>query len=94
MKLATGWLAFEAGQTNELISTIYEYVNLLLGLNLNAFAFGIEDVRARRAQLRAVFQSVGEIDTALALAAWRASLSASGRVPCSRNGARRSIWRT
>jgi hypothetical protein len=76
LKLATGWLAFEPGQANELVSTLYEYVNLLLGLNLNAFAFAIEGVRARRVELRAIYESVGAIDVALSLSRWRSSLGA------------------
>jgi hypothetical protein len=74
VKVATGWIAFEPGQANELVSTIYEYVNLLLGLNLNAFAFAIEDVRARRAELRVIYEAVSAIDVALSLSRWRASL--------------------
>jgi hypothetical protein len=74
VKFHTGWLSFEPGQANELASTLYEYANLLLGLNLNAFAFGIEEIRRQRLRLRAVYEAIGAIDSVCAIGAWRASL--------------------
>jgi hypothetical protein len=72
--LASAWLAFEPGQGKEPMATFYAYANMLLGLDLNAYAFGIEDIRRRRAALRAVFDAIGAIDSALSVARWRLSL--------------------
>jgi MutS-like protein len=72
--VATAWLAFEPGQTNEVLSTLYEYANLLFGFGVDAFVFGLEQIRAHRNDLRALFDAVGSIDTSLALSAWRETL--------------------
>lgn len=72
--VSTAWLSLEPGQANELISSLYEYVNLALGLDLLAFAICIKALLDHRAELRAVFEAVGSFDVALSVARWRASL--------------------
>ena len=75
LRRATTWLLFEPGAANELASTIYEYVNLLFLLDINAFVFSIQRATDARALLRRVFEAIGQIDTAQSLAHWRQSLS-------------------
>ncbi len=74
VKLHTSWLSFEPGQTNEVASMAYEYANLVLGLHLNAFAFGVEEIRRQRLRLRAVYEAIGAIDAACAVAEWRGTI--------------------
>lgn len=72
--VSTAWLSLEPGQTNEIIASLYEYVNLALGLDLFAFAICIRGLRDNRSQLRAVFEAVGGVDVALSVARWRRTL--------------------
>jgi hypothetical protein len=74
VSLSTTWLSLEPGQTNELIASLYEYVNLALGLDLLAFAICIKGMRDHRNDLRAVFDAIGSVDVALSLSRWRGSL--------------------
>jgi len=71
---ATSWLMFEPGQSNELVSSIYEYVNLLFLFDVNAFAFGTEALRGAREVMRGMFEAIGHIDAAQSIAAWRLTL--------------------
>lgn len=71
---ATRWLTFEPEQTRDEIAAIYEYVNLLFLFDLNAFVFAVDEVRASRDRLRAMFDAMGYLDAAQSVAAWRASL--------------------
>ena len=74
LRRATWWLQFEPGQTSELAASLYEYVNLALLLDVNAFVLATDTIRARRAELRAMFEAMGRVDAAQSIAAWRASL--------------------
>ena len=73
--VSTAWLSLEPGQTNEIVASLYEYVNLALGLDLFAFAICIRGLRDNRDQLRAVFEAVGRVDVALSVARWRNTLA-------------------
>ncbi|MDB4906268.1 MAG: hypothetical protein JWO05_1052 [Gemmatimonadetes bacterium] len=75
LRRATTWLLFEPGSASEPWSTIYEYVNLLFLLDINAFVFSIQRAADARALLRRVFEAVGQVDTAQSLAEWRQTLS-------------------
>jgi len=74
LRRATLWLMFEPGQTNELASSAYEYVNLLLLLDMNAFVFALESLRGSQQLNRQMFEAIGFIDAAQSIAAWRATL--------------------
>jgi DNA mismatch repair ATPase MutS len=65
---------FEPGETNDLAASIYEYVNLLFLLDVNAFVFAIESLRASQPAMRRMFDAIGILDTAQSVAQWRASL--------------------
>lgn len=75
LRRATSWLVFEPGQSHEVASTIYEYVNLLFLFDINAFVFGTEAIRNSRPQLRNMFDAVGYVDFTQSVASWRDSLS-------------------
>lgn len=74
LRRATRWLQFEPGQANELATRVYEYVNLAFLLDVNAFVLAVDTLRARRADMRAMFEVVGYIDAALSIGRWRATL--------------------
>ncbi len=59
---------------NELAATLVGYANLFFLLDLNAFVFGIARVRRHRADLAAVFETVGWLDAACSIARFRESL--------------------
>lgn len=74
LRRATVWLRFEPGQANDMVASLYEYVNLLLLLDVNAFVFALQSLRDSRDSLRAMFAAIGYLDAAQAIAAWRAQL--------------------
>ena len=74
LRRSTKWLLFEPGAANELASSIYEYINILFLLDVNAFVFCITRVQTARPVLRRVFAAIGRIDTAQSIAQWRHSL--------------------
>jgi DNA mismatch repair ATPase MutS len=72
----TSWLVFETERTDEMSRMFYEYANLVFLLDVDAFLFSLELLRRKQADLRALFERLGEIDGALSVAAFRASLPA------------------
>lgn len=74
LRRATAWLKFEPGMANDVAASIYEYVNLFFLLDVNAFVFTIESLRAEQEHLREMFEAIGYLDTAQSIAAWRRSL--------------------
>lgn len=70
----TGWLAVETDARDELSRVFYEYVNLVFLLDVNALLFSLDVLSTRRGSLRALFDSVGEVDGALSTASLRESL--------------------
>lgn len=75
LRRATRWLQFEPGQSNELASTLYEYVNLAFLLDVNAFVLAVDMLRAHRVELQAMFEGIGGIDAARSVGLWRGSLT-------------------
>jgi len=74
LRLATTWMLFEPFQANEYVAALYGYVNMFLLLDVNAFAFSIEMVRARQEAIRAAYEAVGRLDVALSTVRWRDEL--------------------
>ena len=68
------WLMFEPGQVNDVAASIYEYVNLLFLLDVNAFIFSLQVLLTSRERMRAMFEAIGYIDAAQSVAAWRGTL--------------------
>jgi hypothetical protein len=75
LRPATLWLKFEPNQTNELVSSLYEYVNLLFLLDVNAFVFTVEIIRRARGPMREMFEALSRLDALQSIARWRAGLS-------------------
>jgi len=78
LKRASRWVAFETGSDNpavgamaELARSFQEYLNIAFLLDLNAFNFAIERIRSQQGALRAVYEAVGTIDAAIAVASVR-----------------------
>lgn len=76
LRAATRWLLFEPASDADagLTSSLYEYANLVLLLDVNAFMLGVEAVRTHRTTMRELFEAIGRIDVALSVAEWRSSL--------------------
>jgi DNA mismatch repair ATPase MutS len=72
----TSWLVFETEQADEMSRMLYEYANLVFLLDVDAFLFSLEFLRRKRADIRRLFEALGEIDGALSVAAFRGSLPA------------------
>jgi hypothetical protein len=70
----TGWLAIETDARDELSRLLYEYVNLVFLLDVNALLFSLGLLGERRDSLRELFDTVGEVDGALSTARFRESL--------------------
>lgn len=75
---ASRWVAFESMQDNpalgalaDLARSLQEYVNVVFLLDVNAFNFAVERVRSQREPLREVFETVGTLDAAIAVASVR-----------------------
>lgn len=76
LRAATRWLLFEPQSDADagLTSSLYEYANLVLLLDVNAFMLGVEAVRSHRTTLRELFEAIGRIDVALSVGEWRSTL--------------------
>ena len=74
LRRASAWLMFEPGQTNELIASFYEYVNIIFLLDVNAFMFAVGALETLRPVMRATFASLGSLDAMQSIAAWRSEL--------------------
>jgi hypothetical protein len=74
LRRAANWLLFEPGDGNELVASIYEYINLMFLLDVNAFAFTIERLRASQRSMQEVFEALAYLDAMLSVSRWRATL--------------------
>jgi DNA mismatch repair ATPase MutS len=71
---AARWLAAESASGNELVAYLLAYVNLLLLLDISAFAWSVGAMRTERETLRGLYESLGELDVAQSVAALRAGV--------------------
>ena len=67
---ATRWLSYEA-VGNVVVDSIYWYINLLFLLDVSAFAWSAETLRARSATLRAMYEALGTLDVMCSVARLR-----------------------
>ncbi|HMA25856.1 MAG TPA: hypothetical protein VKP00_17710, partial [Gemmatimonadaceae bacterium] len=58
----------------DLAASLYEYVNILFLLDVNAFVFAIESLRASQRVMRQMFDAIGTLDAAQSIAVWRNTL--------------------
>ncbi|MEP6783273.1 MAG: hypothetical protein ABI983_06355 [Acidobacteriota bacterium] len=56
---------------NDFVSVVYEYVSTVLLLDATGVFFAARDVETYRGQLRRVLEATGEVDAAIAVAAYR-----------------------
>jgi hypothetical protein len=61
--------------TSDLVSTVYEYLNLLFLLDANGVYFGAGELRARAPALFRLIAALGEVDAAISVASLRAGRS-------------------
>jgi hypothetical protein len=62
-----------AAVAGDLPALLFEYLNMVLWLDANALFFGARELRARAPELLRVIAAVGEVDSALSVASFRAS---------------------
>jgi hypothetical protein len=74
LRRAAKWLVFEPGEGNELAASVYEYINLVFLLDVNAFVFTIEKLRASQHTMQEVFEALGHLDAMQSVSRWRATL--------------------
>ena len=86
---ATRWLSFES-KGNALVDSVYWYINLLFLLDVSAFAWSAETLRARSATLRAMYEALGTLDVMCSVAVLRAEERQWSR-PVFRAGRARSL---
>jgi hypothetical protein len=60
-----------AVMVSDVVSVIYEYLNLALLLDANGVYFGARDLRVRHAALLRVIAAIGEVDAAISTASYR-----------------------
>ncbi len=74
VRRATRWLMFEPSQSSEMAGWLYEYVNLLFLLDVNAFVFTSNALRAARGDVHHMFEALGHIDAVQSIDQWRRGL--------------------
>lgn len=75
LRRAATWLIFEPGEANELAASVYEYINLLFLLDVNAFVFAIEKLRDSQRSMQRLFEAIGYLDAMQSVSRWRAGLA-------------------
>jgi hypothetical protein len=76
---ASNWLTIDTLRGNEILLAVVAYVNAFLLVDLTALAYCFGVLGRRRDDLRALFQSVGDLDAALAVASFREGTRGVGR---------------
>jgi len=77
LRRSTRWLVLETLQVDNVTGLVYQYLNMFLLLDVNAFVFSLETIRTRRAELERLFAAVGMTDALLAVLAFRESTATS-----------------
>ena len=63
LDVLTRWLKFEPSEeANQIVASLYVYVNMVLLIDVNAFVFTINGARRARPALQRVFKAVGYLD--------------------------------
>ncbi len=73
------WVSRDPLAADALTLVVLEFLNVLFVLDANAFYFAGRELRRRAPQLLRVFETVGEIDAAIAVASFRAGTDAWSR---------------
>ncbi len=69
------WVSRDPLATGEVAGALLEYLNMLFLMDANALFFAGRELRKTRHQLMRVFQTVGELDSAIAVASFRAGVT-------------------
>jgi hypothetical protein len=78
LKRVAFWVGRDALAAGDVVASIFEYLNLLFLIDVNAMYFGARELDAHGTALLRVIAAVGDVDAALSVAALRASLDAIG----------------
>jgi hypothetical protein len=76
---ASAWLTVDTLRGNEILLALVAYVNAFLLVDLTALAYCFSVLGRKRDDVRALFQSVGDLDAALAVASFREGATGYGR---------------
>lgn len=58
-------------ESDDLSTAIYQYLNMALLLDVNCFAFAVEELDKKRANVAAIFEALGYLDAAVSVASLR-----------------------
>ena len=72
LRRMAGWVSRDPTGANDLIVSIFEYLNLLFNLDCNVLYFAAPEIQARGEALLRTIKAVGEVDAALSIASYRA----------------------
>jgi len=75
LKAITRWVSRDPLAVGELVASILEYLNVIYLLDLNAMYFAARELRNGGPALLRVIAAVGDIDTAVSVASFRAGTS-------------------
>jgi DNA mismatch repair ATPase MutS len=68
---AARWLSFEQTGANELAAYLYEYLNMLLLLDVVSWVWSVEAIRREREIIRRAYEALGELDVLQSVATLR-----------------------
>ena len=76
MKRVTALIGLVEGAGDDVLRAFVDYFNMLFLIDLNVFALALVECERRRDDVRVVFEAVGDLDAAVAVASFRAGRSA------------------
>ncbi|HXX70478.1 MAG TPA: hypothetical protein VEK07_25070 [Polyangiaceae bacterium] len=72
---ATGWLTVDTLRSSELLAAIFTYLNAFFLVDLVALSYVLRTLPRMRGDVRLLFDAVGDLDAAVAVASFRAGAS-------------------
>ena len=79
MPRAVSWLAMDRSTGNEFVAVLFEYLNVFLLVDINAFVLTLDFLRRNGGEVRELYEAVGRVDVALSVASLRAGAAPLGR---------------
>ena len=70
LQRTTAVLTVDRG-SDDLLALIYDYLNKVLLLDLNCYAFAVDELRKKREHVTAIFEGLGYLDAAISIASLR-----------------------
>lgn len=77
LRVTTRWLVLEQFGADNITGVFYQYFNMFLLLDVNAFVFSLDTMRTRRDELARLFRAVGTYDALLAILDFRDSTAST-----------------